>query len=174
MTEAPASPPEEGMPVDDLRRLIAMGQDGAGTVTVDEVLVALGSPEPTPDFVIAITELLANQGIKVDPEEPPLVELHAPDDVLASPSVVLARTARPALRKPRERVAEPIASRSGGSSDPVRMYLKEIGRVPLLTANEEVTLAKRVEAGLLARARVEELGGVEISEANQCSIEDGL
>jgi RNA polymerase primary sigma factor len=38
----------------------------------------------------------------------------------------------------------------GGSFDPVRMYLKEIGRVTLLTAEQEVRLARRIEAGLLA------------------------
>ncbi|HEX2738691.1 MAG TPA: RNA polymerase sigma factor RpoD, partial [Acidimicrobiia bacterium] len=42
-----------------------------------------------------------------------------------------------------------------GSFDPVRMYLKEIGKVPLLTAEQEVTLAKRIEAGLHARDRHE-------------------
>jgi RNA polymerase primary sigma factor len=46
---------------------------------------------------------------------------------------------------------------SGGSSDPVRMYLKEIGRVALLNAAEEVSLAKRIEAGTFAEVKLADL-----------------
>jgi RNA polymerase primary sigma factor len=42
------------------------------------------------------------------------------------------------------------------TSDPVRMYLKEIGKVPLLTAAQEVSLAKRIEAGLECAAQLED------------------
>ena len=47
-------------------------------------------------------------------------------------------------------------SRAGSTSDPVRMYLKEIGRVRLLTGPEEVKLAKRIEAGVIAQRRLDE------------------
>ena len=45
---------------------------------------------------------------------------------------------------------------TGGSSDPVRMYLKEIGKAKLLTAAEEVVLARCVTQGLHATARLNE------------------
>jgi RNA polymerase primary sigma factor len=48
------------------------------------------------------------------------------------------------------------SGRGTSSADPVRMYLKEIGKVPLLTADEEVSLARRVEEGQSAAARLVE------------------
>ncbi|MGD0373057.1 MAG: RNA polymerase sigma factor [Streptosporangiaceae bacterium] len=45
---------------------------------------------------------------------------------------------------------------AGATSDPVKDYLKQIGKVPLLNAEQEVELAKRIEAGLFAEEKLSE------------------
>ena len=141
--------------MEELRRLVALGRD-QGTITVEEVLVGLGCPEPTASFIEAITELLAGHGITVDPEEP-----HAEAETTeARDSRRLERRRPPTMSwlaapgkvgTPRKKAL--VASTAGATSDPVRMYLREIGRVPLLRAEQEVALAKRIEAGVEAGER---------------------
>jgi RNA polymerase primary sigma factor len=49
---------------------------------------------------------------------------------------------------------------AGATSDPVKDYLKQIGKVPLLNAEQEVELAKRIEAGLFAEEKLAESGSL--------------
>ncbi len=53
---------------------------------------------------------------------------------------------------------EPVAqvTQAGATADPVKDYLKQIGKVPLLNAEQEVELAKRIEAGLFAEEKLAE------------------
>ena len=52
------------------------------------------------------------------------------------------------------------AAAAGATADPVKDYLGQIGKVPLLTAGQEVELAKRIEAGLFAEDKLAEGSGV--------------
>ncbi|MGW0417633.1 RNA polymerase sigma factor [Streptomyces sp. NPDC003015] len=65
------------------------------------------------------------------------------------PAEVLANVETEPVEPPRGRV-----DTGGPSSDLFRQYLREIGRIPLLTAAEEVDLARRVEAGLFAEEKL--------------------
>jgi RNA polymerase primary sigma factor len=74
----------------------------------------------------------------------------------------LADTEGPSLEEVAEVEEEPIEAVIAatelddheGIDDPVRMYLREIGRVALLTGEDEIRLAKAMEAGLLAEVRI--------------------
>jgi RNA polymerase primary sigma factor len=65
---------------------------------------------------------------------------------------------------------------AGATADPVKDYLKQIGKVPLLNAEQEVELAKRIEAGLFAEEKLAKHGGsMQDSERNDLEwvAEDG-
>ncbi|MGW1956505.1 RNA polymerase sigma factor [Streptomyces sp. NPDC001920] len=84
----------------------------------------------------------------------PETEPEAPSEAAEPPADALdgPEAAEPveAPLPPRARTADT----SGPSSDLFRQYLREIGRIPLLTAAEEVELARRVEAGLFAEEKL--------------------
>ncbi len=96
-----------------------------GTVTRDEVASQVMELEIDADQITKIYETLENMGVDVVNEFDPVPA----DEIIEPEKIDLS-------------VPENISV-----DDPVRMYLKEIGKVPLLTADEEIDIAKRMEAG---------------------------
>ena len=126
----PTALPREAQ-VDEVKDLVARGKE-AGFLTSDDIGAALVAAELPPESMDAVLRLLADEGIEI-------VET-ADEDLEDEPATKTA--------------GEDDAGLRSATNDPVRMYLKEIGRVPLLTAEEEVDLAKRVEAGLFASEKL--------------------
>jgi RNA polymerase primary sigma factor len=174
---------------DAVETLIGRGQD-KGSLTLDDVLGVL-RVELTPDIRDQINARLATEKIElveeVDPAEADELAHIDPeksvDEALTAAVDPIAETApEPAVvngskaEAPRPRRSTPRRSsknrEAGGSSDPVRMYLQEIGRVDLLTAEGEVSLAQRIEKGLAAAERQAEIvaSGTEIGTEERVSL----
>ncbi len=113
-----------------------------------------GAVEPTPPPVAESGPEIGDDAEvpPVAPERPDLLDgpdaLPNPDD----PDEVSLRRTR---NRERKRASRTSRHPSGdGSADSVRAYLAEIGRVPLLSAEEEVAMARRIEAGSQASVRL--------------------
>ncbi len=141
--------------------LLAKGK-AHGVVTADDVAAVLHSVELTPEVIDAVIGAVKAEGIVFDGDDVAAAHHESSEhEVSAKPATKvspLPRKPPSKLRKPR--AAEPEDrddTRRNGASDPVRLYLKEIGRVALLTAQDEVTLARCVEAGLAAAERIADI-----------------
>jgi RNA polymerase primary sigma factor len=129
------------MPIDkrerlapDLEKLITKG-DLHGFVTEQEIMQAIPEPEKNISILDQLYSTFFEKGIQVT-EKARILDIEAI-------KIEKPETAKPEL--------------SEISDDSVRMYLREIGRVPLLTADEEMRLAKRIVAGdIVAKKKLAE------------------
>ncbi len=107
----------------------------------------LTSPEPTP---IELEEMSDMHEELTQLQSPP--DLDAVSSILALPSIATEGVASPGRRstvrrRRSEEQDENAASADAGESDAVMTYLREIGRVPMITHEREVELAQRIEMG---------------------------
>ncbi|WP_242902586.1 RNA polymerase sigma factor RpoD [Actinomadura terrae] len=129
--------PSEAPSVDQVADLVARGRERGG-VTVDDVAAALDRSDLPDDSLERVVRMLAEQGVEV------LESQQETEDVA--------------------RADEGDLGKRAPTSDLVRIYLREIGRVPLLTAEDEVELAKSIEAGLFAEEKMAQVAIVSRGE----------
>ena len=159
---------------------------GVGSVSEDEIQVALRDVDVDDDELEDLYGALRSRGVEVlsDDDSDPDSDIEESSDDDDNDNVGIGSLDDDDNDMPREKIpaipAAPKRSKKGSSlkarrrqdaatvmltGDPVRMYLKEIGKVDLLTAAEEVDLAMKIEAGTEATEKLEahERGELELS-----------
>ena len=151
------------MSSEKLKELFIKGKK-KGKLDTNELSDVLDTMDLDSEQMDHIYDSLEALGIEVGSEEEFVNDL--PDDI-EPPMEEIAEIEEEELVDPNTLVD------SFNIDDPVRMYLKEIGKVPLLTADEEVTLATSMSEGNLAKERLAEIeeNNEEISAEEQAELE---
>ncbi len=124
--------PIQGALAKTVKKIIAKGKE-RGYVTYDEVNKLLPAGEYTSDQIDETMAMLSDIGINLVEEEPEVEE---------------GAEAKPKAEGEEEEGAGNLAEADlGRTDDPVRMYLREMGSVELLSREGEIAIAKRIEAG---------------------------
>ena len=145
-TNEEASPVEEEAKVaplvskqaQQLKDLIAKGKE-KGFLTYSEVNDHLPNGIVDPDQIEDIVNMINDMGISVFEKAPDSESMMLNDEVVSSDDDA-AEEAEAALAS--------VDAEFGRTTDPVRMYMREMGTVELLTREGEIEIAKRIEAGL--------------------------
>lgn len=125
------------LPSELTQSLISQGQE-KGFLTLDDIADALQEEDLTTEQIEEVYSRISDTGIDI-------LDHQEPDEK------ALGEVEEEAEEVPAER---PVA---GATDDSLRMYLRDIGRIPLLSAAEEVSLAKRMERGdMEAKSRLVE------------------
>ena len=141
-----------------LKKLVTSGEI-TGELTLDDVLEVFSHVELTPEIINQIRQYFGQRGVVLTGD--PNADVVPTDMEITKELVgelmaeldddpVTGEERRKARRSRLEAVGWATSLDGSGSADSVRVYLKEIGRVPLLTGPDEVRLAKRMEDGLEA------------------------
>ena len=137
----------------DFDAALAVGRE-KGQLTQDELIEALHTVELTPEVLTTLlTRVNAEGVVLVEEDDDELtVEVGGPPKSLRAGN--RSNGAKTEVRRETNGKRAPSAESGGSADDPVHTYLKEIGRVPLLNAELEVEIARTIEEGNAAAAKL--------------------
>jgi len=132
-------------PIDlDLRQLVATGKS-QGYLTYDQVNDYLPDEAVNPDKLDSLLTALEEMGIELV-SEPPVAEFRENAPAVAAAPLDDLEDALPVANRPAPRAAAAsFADGAKWNEDPIRMYLSQMAEIPLLSREQEISLAKKIE-----------------------------